>query len=519
MGWDGVGWAQLDPLLAAGRLPNLQRGLSAGVRAPLRSTVPPLTPPAWTAVATGLLPGRSGVVQFRRFDLSRPSGFDPTLVTSAALAGRTVFDAASRAGEGVCVVGFPMSWPPFPLPGSVVVAGWPRPRTARVPVWPRYLERRLGPWGEGAPGPRWRPPTLDEELASAQWWDRRHIEITTRLLRERDDGLTAVVLSGTDHLAHRLWGDPRLDAHLEQADRWLGELLNAAGPEVAVVLVSDHGFGPAARRRVHLGRWLERGGYLRRSRREVGPLGRAVGAARGYLPELLWPEIRDRLPGALRRWGAERARDSGGIDASQTRAVPLRLHERWEGLHAQVRGRQAQGVVPPGAAHAALLQELQEGLLAARDEHGEPLATRVLRADELFRGEGDGQLPDLWVELPADARGGDGFGVGPLVDEVSAAELADNPGSHRPRGVFAAWGPGLRAGATPQAPGVQDVGPTLLALAGVPVPRGLDGRALSEVLTGTVVSGAPLGPGTPSTSAAQRDRALRAQLQRLGYLR
>jgi len=48
--------------------------------------------------------------------------------------------------------------------------------------------------------------------------------------------------------------------------------------------------------------------------------------------------------------------------------------------------------------------------------------------------------------------------------------------------VFYAWGDGIRPGSRAQAPRAVDIMPTLCQLLGLPIPAGLDGRVLSEIL-------------------------------------
>lgn len=520
VGWDGATWDVLDPLLAAGRLPRLAGLIAGGLRFSLESTLPPVTPPAWTAMATGLKPGRSGVLNFRHFDLRRPSGYSPRLASSADLQGRTLFEAAGTQGVGVVLVGWPLSFPPFELPGGVMLAGWPRPVTDVAPTAPAALGATLGPWGEGDPAGAGEPD-LPTAIDSAAWWDRRHAEVACRWLRERDDRLAAVVFPGFDHLAHRLWGDPRLDEHLERLDAHLGALLEAAGPGCRVMLVSDHGFGPAPTRRVHLNRWLLAMGHLT-LRPGGGSPGRALGALRDRSPRAAWRRLRGRIPGPVRRWGFERARGFDRLDLARTRVVRLGLYEGWDALQVLVRGRQRGGAVPAAQLDGVIDRVLGE-LRAATLDGGEPLVRRAIRASEAY-GVCGADTPDILVELAAGCRAGDGLGPGPIAEPVPAAERLRFPGAHRTSGVGVLAGPGLRAGA-PVAAHVADVGATALAWAGLTVPSGLDGRVWQECLEAPTRYGA----GAPRSGSSGGGRgggrapepvgsAVEEQLERLGYL-
>jgi hypothetical protein len=64
LGLDGADWDVVRPLASAGRLPNLAAWLRDGAAAPLPSTTPPMSFPAWSSFATGLAPGRHGIFDF-----------------------------------------------------------------------------------------------------------------------------------------------------------------------------------------------------------------------------------------------------------------------------------------------------------------------------------------------------------------------------------------------------------------------------------------------------------------------
>ena len=51
VGVDGATWKLIDPLLAAHRMPNLERLIAGGVRTPLATIRPTLSPAIWTTKA------------------------------------------------------------------------------------------------------------------------------------------------------------------------------------------------------------------------------------------------------------------------------------------------------------------------------------------------------------------------------------------------------------------------------------------------------------------------------------
>src|SRR5205807_10665929 len=66
IGLDGASFNVLDPLIEKGYLPNLSRLISAGSRADLETTFPPITAVAWSSFMTGKNPGKHGIFEFVR---------------------------------------------------------------------------------------------------------------------------------------------------------------------------------------------------------------------------------------------------------------------------------------------------------------------------------------------------------------------------------------------------------------------------------------------------------------------
>lgn len=519
VGWDGATWEAIDPLLTKGRLPHLEGLLSRGFRADLRSTVPPVTPAAWTSMATGQAPGRTGVLGFRHLDLRRPSGFDPRLAGSADLRGRTLFEHAAGAGLGVALAAFPMTWPPFPIPGGVLLSGWPRPETADAPVWPPDEAAALGPWGDGPTRPsstRFTRDGQEDPVAAAQQLDERTLRVAKHWLATRDDRLVFVGFQGTDHLAHRYWGRPELDDCYVRCDGWLGELQNAAGDDCAVFLVSDHGFGEGAAARVHLGRALADAGLLARahaSARRPSLAGRASRAVRHSLPSERWKRLRSHLPGAVRRWGFERALDASGLDSARTRVCRVSLYEGYEGIVVQVRGRQRGGIVAPED-WAGVRDEARAVLLGVTDDIGQ-VVRAIWNREDVWEGPALPGMPDLVVQLRDDLTGGNALDEGPVIEPISDLR---SEGSHRRMGIVAGAGPGILRG-TPEPIDPWDVLPTALALLGLGVPEGIDGVAVPAVLARPAPMPIPrAGLAAPQAIDDFEPEDLEQSLRELGYL-
>ena len=132
VGLDGVTFDVVDPLIARGEMPVLAGLAARGVRAPLRSTCPPVSAPAWVTFLTGMQPGKHGVFNFQNLDGRRYSGFSETLVNSSYFRGHTLLDHLGRvSGVRSLAYRIPMTYPPWDVPNGVVVSGPPLPDRRR----------------------------------------------------------------------------------------------------------------------------------------------------------------------------------------------------------------------------------------------------------------------------------------------------------------------------------------------------------------------------------------------------
>lgn len=64
IGLDGATFDLLNPWINQGKLPTFKKLMDMGCWGPLESTLPPLSPPAWTSFMTGKNPGKHGIFDF-----------------------------------------------------------------------------------------------------------------------------------------------------------------------------------------------------------------------------------------------------------------------------------------------------------------------------------------------------------------------------------------------------------------------------------------------------------------------
>ncbi|WP_428564491.1 MAG: alkaline phosphatase family protein [Solidesulfovibrio sp. DCME] len=528
VGWDGATFDIIKPLVAAGRMPVLARFLAEGAHGPLCSTVPPVTPVAWTSFATGASPGRHGI--FDALTLDRDT-HEVRFVSAAMRRAAPAWAILSGRGRPAGAVNVPVTWPPDPVDGFVI-PGMFTPTDATAFVHPPELQAEIeARFGVCRDSPKLDPDPgryLDNLLAGV---DAR-CELTLWLMARRPLDYFCSVFMESDRVQHFFWAyrDPAhplharlgqaIEAVYERLDAALGRILDACPPDTAVALVSDHGAGPL-RRAIFLNRWLMDQGLLVLSGdlaalagRQPSPARRAVAAlARAVLPESV-------------------------LDAR--RRAKSKAHARINNLFSAIVDWERTACVSEGIAggiffnprvvtdRAALTARLKAGLLAIVDpETGQPPFMAVHAREELYDGPALGTAPDV-VTLC-----GPGYQV--LVPHEIALYGQGAPtglfaphkwsGRHEQHGIFALRGPGVAAGLALADAAMPDVTPTLLYALGEAVPDTMDGRVLAAAFTPETLAARPpaVAPGAATEAAAtatdgEAAASLADELSDLGYM-
>jgi predicted AlkP superfamily phosphohydrolase/phosphomutase len=146
---DGASFDVIRPMASRGELPHLAAWMKEGCAAPLPSTTPPVTFPAWSSFMTGLPPARHGIFDFTQ---KLPGQYRLRFVNATDRAAPSIFRRVSDVGESVLVLGMPASHPPEPVEG-LLVCGFDAPvstgtdeKSASDPALYREITATAGPW-------------------------------------------------------------------------------------------------------------------------------------------------------------------------------------------------------------------------------------------------------------------------------------------------------------------------------------------------------------------------------------
>ncbi|MGH8896662.1 MAG: alkaline phosphatase family protein [Egibacteraceae bacterium] len=500
LGLDGLGFPFLNSPLVSECAPNLRALLARSAVGPLASTFPPYTGPAWTSITTGVNPGRHGVFGFTDA-AGRP-------VSDATVSAARIWDYVGQVGGRSVVINVPITYPPRPIEG-VLVSGMPTPPNTPF-CWPPELASDIEQLDyvidvavqEGSPE---KANTLDRlrRMTEARG------QAAARLARREPWDLFAVVFVLPDRLGHPWWKHlvpghhlykTRRAARLRSAaaealralDHAIADLLSTMPPATAVVLCSDHGFGPL-RADLFFDVALVRAGIHEGARH--GPARQAL-AALGRSP------LATLAPQWLYEWARSVASRSG------SRSDSSGLRRAW--------------TAPPYESGVRLAEHddhelravVTDLLVGLRGPDGAQLLRAVTPREELYSGPYIAEAPDLLCEM-ADESIDLHDGLHATQPWVSRDSLAW--GTHTAEGVIAISGVEAGTQLHGQAP---DVAATVLDLLGINV-ADLDGRSLVD--TNSTARRVAASRSLPDREAGdvysqEEEAAVMEHLRSLGYV-
>jgi predicted AlkP superfamily phosphohydrolase/phosphomutase/tetratricopeptide (TPR) repeat protein len=279
IGWDAADWKVINPLLDQGLMPTLDDFVNHGVIGNLATLRPILSPMLWNSIATGKRPDKHGILGFMEPD-PQTGGVRP--VTSTSRKVKAIWNILTQRGYKTHVLGWFAGHPAEPINGISVSDLFPYATAPLDKEWPLppgavHPERQRDTFAKL----RMHPAELTEE-AILPW-----IPLAAKIDQEKDRGLQsfakiltencsihnaatwilqnepwdflAVYYNGIDHFCHGFmhFHPPRMEGIPEEKfeiyngvvngayrfhDMMLQTLLDLAGPDTTVILVSDHGF-------------------------------------------------------------------------------------------------------------------------------------------------------------------------------------------------------------------------------------------------------------------------------------
>lgn len=422
IGWDAADWKVIRPLLDAGKLPNVERLVEGGSSGPIATLHPPLSPMLWTSIATGKRPFKHGI---HGFSEPTPDGRGVQPVTNLSRTSKAVWNILNQNNLRSVVIGWWPSHPAEPINGVMVSDHYHRARGPLHHGWP-LLANSVHPaeLADKLASLRMHPDLLtppmvepfiplakeidqdtDKRLAVCLRTIAECISIQAAALWLVDNhpwDFFAVYFDAIDHFCHAFmryhpprqpWVGERdfelyhnvVSMAYQFHDQMLGALLEKAGEDVTVILMSDHGFHPD---------------HLRPASIPDIPAGPAIEHRDFGILAVKGPDIKkgERLHGAsvldiavtiLTLYGVPVGEDMDGKVLIQAfvETPPLAFVPNWEEIEGMDGRHPPYTRLDPVAAHASLEQMIALGYVERPDENREVAVEKTIRELRYNLGE------------------------------------------------------------------------------------------------------------------------------------
>jgi len=529
-GLDGATWNILRPMMDGGLLPNFSKITKEGVWGTLKSTIPPVTPPAWATFVTGKNPGKHGlfgfVVNKHRKDV------ETTWANEYAIKTNKIWDLLDHLGRTSALINIPITYPAKRINGWYV-SGFLTPQGAKDVTYPPDLLEELDKKVNGyvinvSSG-------TGVSIEDARKFTKANVECTRKrtdamfhIWDKYDPDLNFPVFVGPDRIQHRYYGylDPSNDAYnssdaseirgiitenYTQLDSILGEILAKMDEDTTLLVASDHGFG-ALESYVSINLWLSEKGYLK------------------YYKTGAWLREIDKKFGITNRLGnMKKLQDYLKFDAKleqiiimkQTVAYAGDVYE--EGIFLNVKGRQEHGIVKPGEEYEKIRDEIIGGLKEIKfPGTTKPLFTQILKKEDIYSGKYLDDAPDITVVVD-DHKSLITNNLPALKSKFVKAPRNNAEGTHEPDGIFMAYGASIKPDSSFGKYDILDMTPTILHAMGEPYFSDMDGKPIFSIFS----DGATTEPAEPPsednsheevTYSDDEQKEIEERLRSLGYI-
>lgn len=425
-------------------LPNIKKLIDGGIYGKLKSTMPPITCPAWMSMLTGKSPGSLGCYGFR--SRQGHSYRDISIATSKTIRDETVWDILGKEGKKSIIIGVPQTYPPKPVNGCLIT-GFLTPGTEAEYTYPKELkgeiEKLVGEYIFDVR--KFRTDNKDYVLREVYEMTRKRIKVVKYLLENKPWDFFMWVEIGLDRMHHAFWKymDPThkryekgskyenaIKDYYTYLDEEIGEILSLIPDNTVVLVASDHGAKPMDGC-ICINEWLMKEGYL------------------------ILKEYPKEITGF----------DKLQIDWQRTKVWG------WGGYYARIflnlEGRDPYGSVPREE-YEPLRDELKLKIPKIADN------TEVYRPEELY-SQVKGNPPDLMVFF-GDLRYRSVASMGYNSIFTPENDTGPDDAMHSINGIFIMYEPDNKIHKKVEGLNIVDVAPAILKLLGIRVPEDMEGN-------------------------------------------
>ena len=506
---DGGTLDLIQPLVELGYMPTIKRLLETGSSGILNSTIPPVSAPAWASFMTGKNPGKHGVFSFRTYE---PGTNGDYFVNSQSIRAKTIWEILSEKGKKVVVINLPMTYPPYPVNG-IMISGFDTPSLKSQFTYPEQLKQEilsLYPDFELVPD-----MSALHDFNQFIIWNSMMMKNLTGMalhfMKKTPWDIFMINFQNTDWIQHLLWenltkelnGKPFESKNnnainlYKEIDMHVRSLIDMAGEDKTVKMVfSDHGFGPYVGE-IYINQFFIDWNLLSVSMTGPGRLTGLQGLKRilRRYPSLYnvlkrvrkKTLIRNEVANGHYRNPVEKHRNIElhnilPVRWSKTKACATIMKGIYGFIYINLKGRQPHGIVSPGEEYETLRNQIIEKLKIISDQtDGSRLFENIYKPEDIYPAYDPKITPDI-IAIPKS-----GYTVSLCLpsDKDKYTEVDDHKqqqGTHYNEGFIIVHDREVFKTGIPISANIIDILPTVLYLLGLPIPKDIDGRVLTEIM-------------------------------------
>ncbi len=424
IGWDGAPHPLISSWMQEGKLKNLKKLVEQGSFGILESTMPFLTPPAWTSFFTGENPGRHRIFDFIKID--RQHNFN--LISSHDIKAKPFWQQIKNRS---IIVNVPITYPPKEFNG-LLVSGMLTPSTSSDFTYPKTLRNEiLKKIPDYKITLQWENYKDNKELFLKELYlmtEQRH-NLIKYLMKNKTWKIFFGVFIGADRLQHLFWDSNELLRYYEKLDSYLGEYLNELDESDTVLIVSDHGFGEI-RNKVSINGLLKQERLLETKGSQGSFFLRRLGLTKSNLVKFLrflgvnLENLSRKLPSKIKNmFPSETESVFRDVDFSRTKAFMIGQGE----VIINTSSRFSKGIVSD-AEYDAIRDTIIEKIRSF--DRNKKIIKNIYKKEEVFT-DNPKDAPDLIIE-PAP-----GYSISKTIDDNVLEDPGEMRADHEKEGVFA----------------------------------------------------------------------------------
>ncbi len=479
IGLDGVTWKIIDPLINEGYMPNLKKIVECGSRGILKSTIPPISPVAWSSFQTGVNPVKHVIFNFKHliWENSLPKG---QLVDSSCIFANTLWDYLGSLGKKSIVINVPMTYPPRRING-IMISGMLTPSLLSVYTYPKQIKQELlkhiPNYGPPKSILKERVPkgSIDNFIQNLKEMVEIRLAAGVYLIQKYPWDVFMLQFQVTDFLQHPLWYclDREYPGFSEQCfekvvtiyqaiDRAISDLIAKITENCLVFIVSDHGF-QGCEKRFNMNAFLTKKGLL-------FPRYNIINSVVRLLKRSGFSKLRQSLKGNIIVDSI--SSKSFVVKYDWSRSLAYANCCNYAGIHL-LESEDSFNLEKEKIIN--LLNELKKSPRYGR------IIDDVFETKKIYKGSCETGRPDLIV---SPYKGvlliGNDTGEGEVITEVKLGKEY-KVGIHDSNGIFVVYGSGIRERVSRLKADLVDIFPTILYTLGLPIPKYIDGKVMQDI--------------------------------------